>query len=357
MKKLLLLAIVMLGGVVNVNAADDLYLRSDFNGTNSWNDDNSSLKFTYVETNSNNEDVYTYTINASDISTTDVWFRLHISGWGAQICPYTSNGSYTYVFENGQNETYGAKYEKTYFQGSDYSFGISHSTIKANQYKITVFRGNNEQNYENENCKVMWIRVDIVDMPATVSPLGYSTFSCNRALDLDNATGVIAYKASVNNENKVVLTKVTGKVAAGTGLLLAGITGTIPVVPTTEGVDISSTNLLKATLTETEVAASTSGAYHYFLAGTSSSDIGFYNIATAANSGAGKAYLETTTELASESGATSRAAWIFQDGESTGIANVNANANDNRYFDMQGRRVSQPTKGMYIVNGKKVIMK
>ena len=27
------------------------------------------------------------------------------------------------------------------------------------------------------------------------------------------------------------------------------------------------------------------------------------------------------------------------------------------YYDLQGRKVSQPTKGLYIVNGKKVIIK
>ena len=28
-----------------------------------------------------------------------------------------------------------------------------------------------------------------------------------------------------------------------------------------------------------------------------------------------------------------------------------------QYFDLQGRRVTNPTKGLYIVNGKKVIVK
>ena len=29
----------------------------------------------------------------------------------------------------------------------------------------------------------------------------------------------------------------------------------------------------------------------------------------------------------------------------------------NEYFDLQGRKVAQPQKGLYIVNGKKVIIK
>ena len=30
---------------------------------------------------------------------------------------------------------------------------------------------------------------------------------------------------------------------------------------------------------------------------------------------------------------------------------------ENSYYDLQGRRVVQPTKGLYIVNGKKLIIK
>ena len=41
----------------------------------------------------------------------------------------------------------------------------------------------------------------------------------------------------------------------------------------------------------------------------------------------------------------------------TGITGVNQNENQNQYYDLQGRRVAQPTKGLYILNGKKVVVK
>lgn len=48
----------------------------------------------------------------------------------------------------------------------------------------------------------------------------------------------------------------------------------------------------------------------------------------------------------------------FADDETTGISNVNDNVNLNKVvFDLQGRRVAQPGKGLYIVNGKKVVIK
>ena len=47
------------------------------------------------------------------------------------------------------------------------------------------------------------------------------------------------------------------------------------------------------------------------------------------------------------------------DGEATGIENVNSDERDDAvYYDLQGRRVTKPTvKGVYIKNGKKVMVK
>ena len=42
----------------------------------------------------------------------------------------------------------------------------------------------------------------------------------------------------------------------------------------------------------------------------------------------------------------------------TGISNVKPEAKaDNRYYDLSGRQVAQPTKGLYIVNGTKIVIK
>lgn len=41
----------------------------------------------------------------------------------------------------------------------------------------------------------------------------------------------------------------------------------------------------------------------------------------------------------------------------TSIKNMKVGINDNIYYDLQGRRVLYPQKGIYIVNGKKVILK
>ena len=45
-------------------------------------------------------------------------------------------------------------------------------------------------------------------------------------------------------------------------------------------------------------------------------------------------------------------------GGETGISTVeNTVAKENAIFNLSGQRVMQPTKGLYIVNGKKVVLK
>lgn len=50
----------------------------------------------------------------------------------------------------------------------------------------------------------------------------------------------------------------------------------------------------------------------------------------------------------------------FEDGSTTGIETIETSKNsteDGVYYDLQGRRVENPTRGVYIVNGKKVVIK
>ena len=52
---------------------------------------------------------------------------------------------------------------------------------------------------------------------------------------------------------------------------------------------------------------------------------------------------------------------LFDDGETTAIGHIDANGNitveDGAYYDLAGRRVENPTKGIFIHNGKKVVVK
>ena len=48
---------------------------------------------------------------------------------------------------------------------------------------------------------------------------------------------------------------------------------------------------------------------------------------------------------------------IFDDNDATGINGIETDEQDAIYYDLMGRRVTNPTKGIYIKNGKKVLFR
>lgn len=89
----------------------------------------------------------------------------------------------------------------------------------------------------------------------------------------------------------------------------------------------------------------------YVLNFKTSRGLAFYKLSSTGKIGANKAYLVPGSAAARE--------FFAFDAAITGIENVNAqdSEDDVKTFDLQGRRVTNPAKGVYIVNGKKVIMK
>jgi hypothetical protein len=49
--------------------------------------------------------------------------------------------------------------------------------------------------------------------------------------------------------------------------------------------------------------------------------------------------------------------YYFDFGGTTAIDPVITEVNDNIYYDLSGRRVENPTRGIYILNGKKILVK
>jgi len=88
--------------------------------------------------------------------------------------------------------------------------------------------------------------------------------------------------------------------------------------------------------------------------------IGFYKMAASVeHMSANKAWLDISS-LASAKGSV-YLDFSNIDSETTGITEVNATDNlpsqREGIYDMQGRRVEKPGKGLYIVDGKKVLYK
>lgn len=85
--------------------------------------------------------------------------------------------------------------------------------------------------------------------------------------------------------------------------------------------------------------------------------IGFYKLNNTVTTIPGnKAFLVLTNAEAQAKGFVLE----FEDGGTTGIETIENSKNsteDGVYYDLQGRRVENPTRGVYIVNGKKVVIK
>ena len=105
--------------------------------------------------------------------------------------------------------------------------------------------------------------------------------------------------------------------------------------------------LVDKTFTDEDMQA----ADHYVLTNGSN----FVWVKDAGTLAAGKCWIE----LIPTSAAHARALSIVHEGETTGISTVKTDADtkDAAVYDLQGRRVMQPTKGLFIVGGKKVVIK
>ena len=184
-----------------------------------------------------------------------------------------------------------------------------------------------------------------VTAPITSSSM-LATFSSDYDLDFSRVTGLKAYIVTGENEGYAVLRKVTGKVAAGTGLIIYGETTDIPVTingSTPQG------NLLVGVLSGTSV----SGAGKYVLTEKSGAAVFAETSGTGATVAAGHAYLDL-------GGASARTRQIIikVGDDATGISDIQAESGEQVIYNLRGQRVEKPTRGgIYIINGKKVLVK
>ena len=191
----------------------------------------------------------------------------------------------------------------------------------------------------------------------TVSSVSYATYSSENALDFSN-TGITVYTA-IANGTSVSLTPVSdGIVPAYTGVVLYANGGASPTVPVATSVGNTNwtNNEMVANVKRAKVYLKEGDKTNYILSNEEGTGVGFYLAASGgAYLPANRAYLSTTTTAT----ATGNAPFLGFDGnETTGINSVERGAlSVEECYTLDGRRVAQPTKGLYIVNGRKVIIK
>ena len=183
---------------------------------------------------------------------------------------------------------------------------------------------------------------DATEETATIGAAGYTTFCPDYNVTLPE--GVTAYTVSAITNGYATLAEVS-TIKAGTPVILQGEAGeyALPIIEDAEAVR---TNFLKVS-----DGTVTGAANIYALA--NKDGVGFYPVSSDVTIPAGKCYLETSAgEAAKEridfdfNGATAIEA----------IATENAIADDVIY-NLNGQRVTNPTKGIFIKNGKKVFVR
>ena len=189
--------------------------------------------------------------------------------------------------------------------------------------------------------------------------IGGATLVSENALDFTDVDDIKAYVATDANAGIVTFTRVY-KVPANTPLYLTAESAVSVEVPVLNGdAETIGTNLLKGSATNTTSLQST-GDNKFYVFGVLNDEAGFYPVSTSKTltSAAGKAYLQLTAAPAAAAAA--RISMVFNDGsETTGITNAeeSTQAEDNAWYTLQGVRVAQPTRGIYVRNGKKIIIK
>lgn len=196
---------------------------------------------------------------------------------------------------------------------------------------------------------------------ASISSVGYASFSSTYALDFTDVENAKAYIVTEKSGTSIKLQEVTGKVAAGTGLILKSNNGgeanvTIPVT-TDEGTyyDLNSNpiNYLFALDGSYLTLGAANPGTNYVLT-VQNEKVVFAPIgSTTAAVKAGQAALW----LPASTGAAKALTLSFAD-DITGINEVGTIEPQagKIYYNLQGQRVSEPKEGIYVVEGKKVLV-
>lgn len=185
-------------------------------------------------------------------------------------------------------------------------------------------------------------------------PLGkkWTTFTSAYNLDFSSVEGLTAYTAKYNEANDAVALTPVKKVAAHTGLILkgeAGQTYTVSILASdADGLDAVTDNQLVDCV---DALWSTGRDNDYFL-----SDGKFVKSTNNGWALPGKSYLYINGGRANKSESPLR---VYVDNTATAIDGITNNpvVKDEAYYNLQGVKVQRPQHGVFIHNGKKVVLK
>ena len=256
---------------------------------------------------------------------------------------------------------------------SETAANLGYYTLKANRTGNTAAnstgtylydKGNvvdRNGSYAANNCD--WTIEEVTYLPVPINTtVGFGTLYSPVALKGEdtyyNQDERLEFYYGVKEENvggndKLRLTKLTGDIPAETGFIVrykGGVnktTGCVYMKIADSAPALPGRNELTGTL-ET-VAKPTTGTV-YTLQNLNNT-LGLYKYTGATVKG-GKAYYHLADGAAVPMG------FVFDfEGQTTGVESIEVNADNQVIYDLSGRRVAKAGKGLYIINGKKVLVK
>ncbi len=245
-------------------------------------------------------------------------------------------------------------------QGSGgYQLRFNSSTGSGN-YRFRYYSSSSQQPiqlYKKVSTPAIYTFGETVSV--SVTSAGYATYCSDKALDFSHATGLKAYIVT-SNGSTTDYTEVTDA-PANTGLLLKAAANDYEAyVVGTSTTDVTANKLVGVT-SATGIYATTDGKTNFVLS-NGTQGVGFYKVKSY-NDGnpdftvkANSAYLSVA--LVSNARESSFFGLPEDESETTGITMVQGErATTQGYYNLNGQRVSQPNRGLYIVNGKKIVIK
>lgn len=230
---------------------------------------------------------------------------------------------------------------------SDYTVNLTEATGSV-QLTFSIKRG------FLDDVKVTKPGVDISSITATIPSSGFGTYCCQYPLDLPaNNEDYKAYIITAVEGNNVTFTKISGEIKGGVPFILYGTAGNYDLPVAAESETIPSGNMLTGTLAPTYITSETGANYNFGLSG------GKFKKLNPGVLPANKAYLSVPKSNFTDGAREFN--FIFEDGETTGIESITPAHSPSEgtqvFYDLQGRKVSKPSRGLYIVNGRKVVVK
>lgn len=271
----------------------------------------------------------------------------------------TDNQSQKDAYEiNTTENEFGGGYNATNDKTTMFVISSSHSTgykflNAANGYQHDTYEGVGTW-YDNTDAGNYWQFIKVTEVPLTIVANDYTTLCLPFNVKLPENSTVKAYYASDAAGEVLKLKEITGGIIpANQGVILQNTDATDAAINLTITTDEATT------LTDNRLVGVTAKREGYdvksnYVLADGNKGIGFYKANFTAIP-ANKAYLPSGN-ITNAQGV--MMAFSFGD-EVTGIDNVNAAAPAaKKYYDLQGRRVLYPAKGIFVTeDGQKVLFK